>query len=167
MNDMNDGAEYGPGGRMNNNDLLQQLRSALHLSDAEMVAIYREAGFAMNPTTLTLLLKKEDEEGFIPCANQLLAFFLDGLIIHRRGKRESAGGQPPKAPASLDNNAILKKLRIALDLKEEDMLAILRQAGMPLTKANLTPLFHAKDHKRYQECSDLFLQTFLKGIAMG
>lgn len=150
---------------MNNNDILRQLRSALHLSDDEMVAIYGDAGFAMNPATLQLLMKREDEEGFIPCANPLLAFFLDGLIVHRRGKREPAGEQPTKAPAGLDNNAILKKLRIALDLKEEEMLAIMKRAGMPLTKGDLGPLFHAKGHKRYKACSDLFLQTFLQGIA--
>ena len=151
---------------MNNNDILRQLRSALHLSDAEMADIYKEAGFAMNPATLPLLLKNEDEDGFIPCANQLLALFLDGLIIRLRGKKDLAAGQPPKAAAALDNNAILKKLRIALDLKEDDMLAIMKLAGMPVSKGALDPLFHAKGHKRYNECSDLFLQKFLQGIAM-
>jgi uncharacterized protein YehS (DUF1456 family) len=151
---------------MTNNEILQQLRVALHLSDAEMVAIYKEAGFTMNPATLPLLLKQEGEEGFIPCANQLLAFFLDGLIIHRRGRRDSAGNEPPKPVAALDNNTILKKLRIALDLKEEDMLAIMTLAGMPISKIDLAPLFHAKGHKRYKECSDLVLRTFLQGVAM-
>ena len=101
---------------MNNNDVLRQLRTALHLDDAGMIAIYKEAGFAMNPVTLPMLLKTEEEDGFIPCANQLLAFFLDGLIIHRRGRRETSDGQPPKPTVDLDNNIILKKLRIALDL---------------------------------------------------
>lgn len=150
---------------MNNNDVLRQLRSALHLDDAGMIAIYREADFTMNPATLPMLLKTEDEEGFIPCANQLLALFLDGLIIHRRGRRESSGSQPPKPSAALDNNAILKKLRIALDLKEEDLLGIMHQAGMPLTKADLAPLFHSRGHKRYRECSDQFLQTFMQGVS--
>ncbi len=149
---------------MNNNDVLRQLRTALHLDDAGMIAIYKEAGFAMNPVTLPMLLKTEEEDGFIPCANQLLAFFLDGLIIHRRGRRESSGGQS-KPSADIDNNIILKKLRIALDLKEEDLLGIMNQAGMPIAKGDLAPLFHAKGHKRYKECSDRFLQTFMQGIA--
>jgi len=151
---------------MNNNEILRQLRSALHLDDAVMIAIYKEAGFAMNPATLPMLLKTEEEEGYIPCANQLLTFFLDGLIIHRRGRRESASGQSAKPSAALDNNTILKKLRIALDLKEEDMLGIMNQTGVPLTKADLAPLFHARGHKRYRECSDQFLQTFIQGIAI-
>ncbi|BCS55404.1 DUF1456 family protein [Geobacter sp. SVR] len=150
---------------MTNNDILRQLRTALDLDDAEMVAIYKEAGFAMNPTTLPLLLKQEDEEGFIPCANQLLTFFLEGLIIRRRGRRDSTGGNTSQPGAALDNNTVLKKLRIALDLKEEDLLAIMNLAGMPTAKADLAPLFHAKGHRRYRECSDLFLQTFLRGIA--
>ena len=150
---------------MNNNDVLRQLRSALNLDDASMVAIYKEAGFTMNPVTLPMLLKTEEEDGFIPCANQLLASFLDGLIIHRRGRRETSDGQPPKPTADLDNNIILKKLRIALDLKEDDLLGIMNQAGMPIAKGDLAPLFHAKGHKRYKECSDRFLQTFMQGIA--
>jgi len=150
---------------MNNNEVLRQLRSALHLDDAGMIDIYKEAGFAMNPATLPMLLKHEDEEGYIPCANQLLVFFLEGLIIHRRGRKESSGGQAPKPSAALDNNTILKKLRIALDLKEEDMLGMINQAGTPLTKADLAPLFHARGHKRYRECSDQFLQRFMQGIA--
>lgn len=151
---------------MNNNDVLRLLRDALHLDDAEMVATYQEAGFAMNPATLPLLLKREEELGFIPCANQLLLFFLEGLIARRRGRRESAEAPARKSDAALDNNAILKKLRIALDLREDDLLAIMERGGRPVSKADLAPLFHARGHRRYRECSDGVLQAFLAGIAM-
>ncbi len=149
---------------MNNNDLLRQLRCALDLSDPEMIDIFKLAGCAMNQATLLLLLKKEDEADYIPCANPLLSFFLDGLIIHRRGPREAAAGQAPKADASLDNNAILKKLRIALDLKEDDMRAILKLAGAGVSKPELTALFRTRGHKHYKECPDQFLQNFLQGL---
>src|SRR5512141_868807 len=111
---------------MNNNDLLRQLHSALDLGYPEMIEIFKLAGCTMNQSTLLLLLKNESEAEFIPCSNPLMSFFLDGLIVYKRGRLESAGGQAPKPAASLDNNAILKKLRIALDLKEEDMLAIMK-----------------------------------------
>lgn len=150
---------------MKNNDLLRQLRCALDISDSEMIDIFKQSGCTMNEPTLLKLLKREEEEEFIPCSNPLLSFFLDGLIVHKRGPRESAGGQAPKADAALNNNAILKKMRIALDLKEEDMLAILKLAGVTVTKSELTALFRTKGHKHYKECGDQFLLSFLQGLS--
>jgi uncharacterized protein YehS (DUF1456 family) len=149
---------------MNNNDVLRQLRYALDISNPEMIEMFRLSGCTMEQSTLLKLLKKEDEEEFIPCSNPLLSFFLDGLIVHKRGRREQAAGQAPKADASLDNNAILKKVRIALELKEGDMLAIMKLAGVELSKPELTALFRTKGHKHYKECGDQFLRNFLQGL---
>jgi uncharacterized protein YehS (DUF1456 family) len=149
---------------MNNNDVLRQLRYALDISNPEMIEMFRLSGCTMEQSTLLKLLKKEDEEEFIPCSNPLLSFFLDGLIVHKRGRREPAAGQAPKADASLDNNAILKKVRIALELKEGDMLAIMKLAGVELSKPELTALFRTKGHKHYKECGDQFLRNFLQGL---
>jgi uncharacterized protein YehS (DUF1456 family) len=149
---------------MNNNDVLRQLRYALDISNPEMIEMFRLSGCTMEQSTLLKLLKKEDEEEFIPCSNPLLSFFLDGLIVHKRGRREQAAGQAPKADASLDNNAILKKVRIALELKEGDMLAIMKLAGVELSKPELTALFRTKGHKHYKECGDQLLRNFLQGL---
>jgi uncharacterized protein YehS (DUF1456 family) len=94
----------------------------------------------------------------------LLSFFLDGLIVQRRGRRESA--EAPKPDASLNNNAILKKLRIALDLKEEDMLTLMKLAGVTISKSELSALFRNKGHKHYKECGDQFLRNFLQGLTI-
>lgn len=151
---------------MNNNDLLRQLHSALDLSYPEMIEIFKLAGCTMNQSTLLLLLKNESDEELIPCSNPLMSFFLEGLIVHKRGRRESATGQAPKPDASLDNNAILKKLRIALDLKEDDMLAIMKLAGVTVSKSELGALFRTKGNKHYKECGDQFLQNFLQGLTV-
>lgn len=151
---------------MNNNDILRQVRSTLAIGDSEMVDIFKQSSCTMNQSTLLLLLKKEEEDGFIPCSNPLLSFFLDGLIIHKRGRRESPTGQAPKPDAVLGNNAIMKKLRIALDLKEDDMLAIFKLAGGSISKSELGALFRTKGNKNYKECSDRFLQNFLQGVAI-
>ncbi len=149
---------------MNNNDILRRIRYALDISNPGMIDIFKLSGCTLEQPTLLKLLKKEEEEEFISCSNPLLSFFLDGLIIHRRGRRDS--GEVPKPDASLNNNAILKKLRIALDLKEEDMLALLKLAGVTISKSELSAFFRNKGHKHFKECGDQFLRNFLQGLTI-
>lgn len=149
---------------MNNNDILRRVRYALDISNPGMIDIFQLSGCSLEQPTLLKLLKKEEEEEFIACSNPLLSFFLDGLIIHKRGRRDSDTGEPPKPDASLNNNAILKKLRIALDLKEDDMLAIMLRAGVTISKSELSALFRNKEHKHFKECGDQFLRNFLQGL---
>lgn len=151
---------------MNNNDILRRLRYALDISNPAMIEIFRLSGCTIEQPTLIKLLKKEDEEEFISCSNPLMSLFLDGFIVQKRGRRESDAEQPPKPDASLNNNAILKKLRIALDLKEDDMLAIMKLAGVTISKSELSALFRNKGHKHYKECGDQFLRNFLQGLTV-
>jgi uncharacterized protein YehS (DUF1456 family) len=151
---------------MNNNGILRRLRYALDISNPTMIEIFQLSGCTLEQPTLIKLLKKEEEEEFISCSNPLMSLFLDGLIVQRRGRRESAEVQPPQPDASLNNNAILKKLRIALDLKEEDMLTIMGLAGVKISKAELSALFRNKGHKHYKECGDQFLRNFLQGLTV-
>ena len=149
---------------MNNNDVLRRVRYALDISNSSMIEIFKLSGCRLEQPTLLKLLKKEEEEDFISCSNPLLSFFLDGLIVQRRGRRESA--EAPKPDASLNNNAILKKLRIALDLKEDDMLALMKLAGATISKSELGAFFRNKAHKHYKECGDQFLRNFLQGLTV-
>ena len=151
---------------MNNNDVLRRLRYALDISNPAMIEIFQLSGCSIEQPTLIKLMKKEEEEDFIACSNPLLSFFLDGLIVTKRGRRDSAEGEAPKPDAALDNNAILKKLRIALDLKEDDMLAIMQLAGVKMSKSELSALFRNKGHKHYKECGDQFLRNFLQGLTI-
>ena len=64
------------------------------------------------------------------------------------------------------NNDILKKLRIALQLEEDDLLEIFTLAEFPITKPQLTALFRKKDHKHYKECHDQMMKKFLAGLAL-
>jgi uncharacterized protein YehS (DUF1456 family) len=151
---------------MNNNDILRRVRYALDISNPGMIDIFKLSGCTLELPTLLKLLKKEEEDEFISCSNPLLSFFLDGLIIKRRGKRETADEQAPKPDAGLNNNAILKKLRIALDFKEEDMLSVMALAGVKISKAELSALFRNKGHKHFKECGDQFLRNFLQGLTI-
>ncbi len=151
---------------MTNNDILRRLRYALDISNPGMIEIFKISGCNIEQPTLIKFLKKEDEDDYIECSNPLMTFFLDGLIVQKRGKRETAEGQAAKPGAELTNNTILKKLRIALDFKEEDMITTMKLADIVLSKSELSALFRNKGHKNFKECGDQFLRNFLKGLTI-
>jgi len=151
---------------MTNNDILRRLRYALNINDSTMVEIFKLSEHEIEQSTLTDLLKKEDEKGYVDCSDNVMEYFLDGLILHKRGKKEIKSGQAKKLGAPLTNNTILKKLRIALELKEDDMLGILKLANIIVSKSELTALFRREGHKNYKECGDQFLRNFLKGLTI-
>jgi uncharacterized protein YehS (DUF1456 family) len=109
-------------------------------------------------------LRKEDEEGFVACDDRTLAHFLDGLIVHFRGRDESQPLRPVEK--RITNNLVLKKLRVAFQLKDVDMHDIFQQAGFPVSKPELSALFRQPDHKNYRACGDQLLRNFLKGLTL-
>lgn len=144
---------------MTNNDILRRLRYALHLRNTEMTALFALGGHPLSETDLDLFLRKEDDPQSVDCPDVLLAAFLNGLIVSRRGPREM---QPDE---ELNNNTILRKLRIALELKDTDMLRILHNAGFTLSKSELSALFRRPDHRNFKVCGDQLLRNFLAGLA--
>ena len=64
----------------------------------------------------------------------------------------------------MTNNDILKKLRIALKLRDEDIIRILDLANFPVSKSEINALFQAEDHPNYKECGDQILRNFLNGL---
>ena len=151
---------------MTNNDILRRFRYALDISNPKMLEIFRIAGHEIEQTALLALLKKEDEDGFLECSNSLLEFFFDGFITIKRGKQESTSPKPATAGKERVNNIILRKMRIALEMKDEDMLAVMNLAGVTVTKSELGALFRGKEHKNYKECGDQFLRSFLNGLTI-
>ena len=150
---------------MINNDVLRSIRYVLDLGDAKAVEIIKLAGREVAQSDLANFLKKEDEEGFVECDDEVMLAFLDGLIIYKRGKMESRPDQDKK-PERLTNNTILKKLRVAFELKEEDMHKVLELAGFSVSKPELSALFRMKGHKNYRACGDQLLRNFLKGLTV-
>lgn len=64
----------------------------------------------------------------------------------------------------LTNNDILKKLRIALELKDDDIIHILKLADFTVSKSELSALFRKDDHPNYMACGDQLLRNFLQGL---
>lgn len=149
---------------MTNNDILRRFRYALDLSNPKMLTIFRAAGKEIGQPALLALLKKEGEAGFLPCSNSLLEDFFDGFITVRRGRQEGAPAQPCSTAKERINNIILRKIRIALEMRDEEMLDIMSLAGVSVSKAELGALFRRREHKNYKECGDQFLRSFLNGL---
>lgn len=151
---------------MTPNDVLRKLRYALNIPDPSMIEIFRHADRKVELSELKALLKKEDEDGFVACTDKVLGSFLDGFIIYQRGKKERDPMQVAQSDPPLNNNVILRKIRIALELKEDDMLGILKLTGTHLSGSELAAFFRKQGHKNYRECGDQVLRNFLKGLAI-
>ncbi len=151
---------------MTYNDLLRRLRYALKLNGESIAGLCALGGGDLSPMDVLKLLKKEGEAGFMVCGDHVMAAFLDGLIISRRGVREPKPGSGKSRATTLNNNMILRKLRIALELNEEEMLALLAKAGVQLSKPELSAMFRAKGQKNYTLCGDQFLRNFIRGLTL-
>jgi len=143
------------------NDILFKIKTALHLDDTEMIEAYTLVAYPMSPQRLTAILKRRQDRGYESATYEELGVFLDGLIALKRG-------EPPKIPQAedvpLSNNLILKKLRIALNLKEAELMIIFALVDAPLTRRQIGSLFRAENHKNFKACSDELLMLFLEGL---
>lgn len=147
---------------MTHNDLLRRLRYALDLSDPRVLALVRAGGGEATEADLPGWFSREEDPGFVELPERAMTAFLDGLVLDRRGPRDPSTPPPPKV--RLDNNQVLKKLRIAFELQEQDLLAMLAAGGTTFSSAELTALFRKPDHKHYRACGDQVLRHFLHGL---
>ena len=151
---------------MINNDILRSIRYMLDLGDAKVVAIVQlaDAGFPIAKEDVQAFLKKDDDPGYLECSDRVLAHFLDGLVVHLRGRN---GNLPPRpVEKGITNNLVLKKLRVAFELKDVDMHQVFADAGFPVSKPELSALFRQPDHHNYRACGDQMLRNFLKGLTL-
>lgn len=64
----------------------------------------------------------------------------------------------------LTNNDIMKKLRVAHKLRDEDIVKILALVDFKASKSELGALFRNENHPKYVECGDQILRNFLNGL---
>ncbi len=146
---------------MTTNEILQICFRTLNISESKMVEIFKLGNFNVNPNTLSGYLKPVDDKDFLDCGYAALGSFLDGLIVYKRGPSDKSNLDED---IRLNNNLILKKLRIAYELKEVDLYAIFSAVDIDITKSELNSLFRKEGHKNYRACPDSILQLFLEGL---
>lgn len=148
---------------MTNNDVLKRLRYALSIPDRLAVRIFHLGNVEISEEEFKQLLVAEHEDDFKKCNNALLFSFLDGLIVLKRGSLEKPKEEIKITKNNL-NNMILRKLKIALELKSEDMIELFRLGGVNLSSSELSAIFRKEGHKNYRECGDKYIRVFLKGL---
>jgi uncharacterized protein YehS (DUF1456 family) len=148
---------------MTNNDILRRIRYTFDCSDASMMGIFALGGGAFTREHISDWLKKEEDPSFKNLEDVQLAIFLNGLINDRRGKKEGVQAEPEK---KLTNNLILRKLKIALNLKDDDIVAMLKLAGMEVSKHEISAFFRHPEQSQYRVCQDQILRNFIQGVQM-
>ena len=148
---------------MTNNDILRRIRYIFDFSDSKMIAIFGLADHQVTREQISDWLKKDDDPAYQECSDSQLAIFLNGLINDKRGKKE---GPQPEPEKHLTNNIIFMKLKIALNLKAEDVLEIMNLTDLRMSKHELSAFFRKAGHKNYRHCQDQILRNFLKGMQL-
>lgn len=158
---------------MTNNDILIRLRYALDIRNIDMVEMFKLGGANITKDELAdMLIKvKDDEEApenFIKVNNKLLEQFLNGLITFKRGPQKDENGnvKPPLEATGKENsnNMLLKKVKIALGLTSDDLVDLLYEGGVTVSKGEMGAILRNPTHKNYKVCGDRFARCFIKGL---
>ena len=141
--------------------MLRRLRYTFNYNDKQMIALFSSAGLNVTREQVSQWLKKDNDEDFLNCQDVELAVFLNGFINEKRGKKEGAPAVPEKR---LTNNIVLTKLKIALNLKAEELIDLLNTVDFRLNKPELSAFSRKVDHQHYRECKDQVLRNLLQAI---
>ena len=148
---------------MKNNDILRRLRYTFDFTDSKMISLFASGGEEVTREQVSDWLKKEDDPDFKSLHDVKLAVFLNGFINDRRGQKE---GEQPKPEKNLNNNMIFRKLKIALNMKEEDILDIFGLVGMKVSKHEISAFFRSPEQSQYRPCKDQILRNFIQGLQL-
>lgn len=148
---------------MTSNDVLRRLRYIFNWNDDKMISLFANGDCEVTRADVSDWLKKDDDPNFKKCTDEKMARFLNGVIAEFRGKKE---GAEPIVEKRLNNNIVFRKLKIALNLKSEDIIALLNTVNFRLGNSELTAFFRRPDHRLYVECQDQILRNFLLALQM-
>tara|TARA_B100002019_G_scaffold72645_1_gene62750 strand:- start:283 stop:741 length:459 start_codon:yes stop_codon:yes gene_type:complete len=145
---------------MKNNDIIRRLRYILSINDLGIFDIMRLSGSEEKRSVIRCWFLKDDHPEFQSCPNKQFQFFLNGLIIQKRGSLK----QESHYDLDIDNNFILKKLRIIFNLTTDDIIDLLLSENYKLGKHEMSAFFRSPNHKNYRLCKDQILRNFLNAL---
>lgn len=148
---------------MNTNQIFQKIIQSIPLDTPQVKNLFALSGIELEDKDLANLLKAENQPGFEPMPHYVLALFLDKLIDMQRGPKSNAD-EPLNKHLKLTNNDLLKKLRVAFNLHEQDVRDALKLATIELTKSDLSALFRKPGNPHYKACDDELLLDFIEGL---
>ena len=148
---------------MRNDDIIKSIRYILDVGEGEIANILKLTDY--KPTRKEIEYIFDDtipEDRKVDTTHELTAHFLDGLIYYKRGKSDKHPPRPIRTPVT--NNMVMKKLRVAFKLRDDDILDILKSTGFDISKSELNALFQKENHSNYMKAQDQVLRYFLKGL---
>lgn len=151
---------------MRTNDIFRKITQSLPLDAAQIQALFAPSDIDLSEKDIANLLKTDYQPGFEPMPDYILIHFLNNLIDQQRGKKPDAETEVIEKHAKISNNDVLKKLRIALVLHEQDLRAALKLVTIELTKSDLAALFRKAGHEHYKACDDELILDFIEGIGL-
>lgn len=146
---------------MTNNDILRRIRYLFDYTNAKIIEIFKLADYNATEDELYDWFRKDDDLDLLEMTDREMATFLNGLIIEKRGKQD---GPQPEPEDRLTNNIILKKLKIALDLKSDDIIELFTLVNRTLSPHELSSFFRKPGHQSYQPFMDQYLRNFFNAL---
>ena len=127
----------------------------------KVIELFGLAGLEVNRSEISNWLKQDDDPEFEELNDRELATFLNGLIVDKRGKKE---GPQPIPESRLNNNLILKKLKIALNLKSEDLIEIFALMDRKISTHEVGAFLRNPKQGKYKPFNDQYFRNFLRGL---
>ena len=146
---------------MDNNSILRRIRYSFSLNDNRMMELFVLGNRVSSRAEISNWLKREGEDDYTEMVDRDLASFLNGFIVDKRGKQE---GKTPVAEDRLNNNLILRKLKIALNLKSEDIVELFNLVDKRITVSEIGAFLRHYSHNKYREFNGQYLRNFMNGI---
>ncbi|MDR1834327.1 MAG: DUF1456 family protein [Fusobacteriaceae bacterium] len=153
---------------MQNNKVLKDVRYALRLRNKKLEKIFELGDIRISEDEIEKLLSKDKTREFLNCNNKYLHGFLNGLIKYYRGdgteemrRKRTRFVRITKINA---NNLVLKKIKVALSLRNEDVADIFKLGEIDITNSELNGIFRNERSRIYRKCGDKYLRKFLKGL---
>ncbi len=146
---------------MTNNYILRRTKIIFNYTVAKMVEVFALADETVTTQQIKGWARKDDDPDLVEMTDKMLATFLNGFIIEKRGKKD---GAKPIAEEKLNNNIVLRKFKIALNLKDTDIQKIFVLSHIDISKHELSSFFRDINHRSYRQCKDQFLRNFMHGL---
>ncbi len=149
---------------MDNNELFKRLRYALQIDDSTATRILKQGGLKATKEQVSSWRLNDDHADYQGCPNEVISAFLAGFIVEKRGVQ---AGKPVPEPSTsyIENNSVLKMMKIALELRSEDLEQIIVAGGAKLTASEISALLRKPGSRNYRQCGDQVLRQFINGVA--
>ncbi len=151
---------------MRTNDIFRKITQCLQLDSLQIQQLLAMSAIDLSDKEITNLLKTDYQPGFEPLPEYVLLIFLNNLIEQKRGKKNDAEPEAIQKHAKVSNNEVLKKLRIAYNLQEQQVRTALKLVTIELTKSDLAALFRKPGHVHFKACDDELLLDFIEGLGL-